>query len=69
MVANLRAARRHVFDELFEVAGIWHDKTDWAHIWPAALTETSLGSADKQAAAVSRIFGAIEDLAQVRLMP
>lgn len=64
-VLRHRARCRHLFDELYGVAGIWHDENDWAHIWPGDLSECSLRSPDKQTDAVDGLFRSLEALGQV----
>ena len=50
-------------DELYRVAGLWHDESDWAHVWPAGFAW--IWTDDERVNAVDSVFEGLEAVGQV----
>jgi len=50
-------------DELYRVAGLWHDEGDWSHVWPIGFAW--IWSDNERAAAVDAVFEGLELVGQV----
>ena len=54
-------------DELYRVAGLWHDEGDWSHVWPIGFAW--IWTDDERAEAVDAVFEGLELVGQVRKPP
>jgi len=54
-------------DELYRVAGLWHDEGDWSHVWPVGFAW--IWTDDERAEAVDAVFEGLELVAQVCVSP
>lgn len=59
------ASYRHVVDEVYREAGVWHDESDWEHLWPTAFTVGDLLTGEERDAAVEWVHRSLEGVGQV----
>ena len=56
---------RYLVDELYRVAGLWHDEGDWSHVWPVGFAW--IWTDDERGEAVDAVIEGLELVGQVRM--